>query len=304
MLRVMIVGDAESGKTTFLGLLYATQVRSGSDQTDSFRFHASPESLEAIALVFQQLMSGNFPVTKQGITEMSFQLGSRRTGLRTLPLLRGRGWAPRDSSTLRFTVLRGQVEEFSRLLMGSSVVDKTWNAIYDSDAVIILVDSTKLAVKSERPEPGPMSKYDGGVESLLTMIQQLGGPRGRSRLHPIFIFTKFDRVRPEVLRASDVGAAPPQVGEIRPRAAYAERLLDHNLPRTLARVKARQGGELRFASPAYFFSWVRTEETTPGQPERIRLRHSDGAGWEPDYSNHEYLSFMGYLRDIAARSEG
>ncbi len=305
MLQVVVVGDSDFGKTTFLGLLYATQVRSGSDKADNFRFHASPESLEAIALVFQQLMSGSFPdtVTKQGINEISFQLGSRRTGLGILSLLRGRAWAPSSSSTLHFTVPRNQVEEISRRLMGSSVVDKTLNTIYESDVAAILVDSTKLTEKGERPDPPPLSKYDSGVESLLTMIQRLGEPRGRRRLHPIFIFTKFDRVRPEVLRASNIAAAPPQVGEIRPRAAYAECLLDHNLPRTLARVKASEGGGLRFARPEYFFSWVSTEEATPGQPERIRLRRSESAGWELDYSSHEYLAFMGYLGTIAMGSE-
>ena len=35
MLEVAIVGEPGSGKTTFLGLLYATQVRFGSDQADS-----------------------------------------------------------------------------------------------------------------------------------------------------------------------------------------------------------------------------------------------------------------------------
>src|SRR5687767_2948741 len=105
MLNIAIVGDVDSGKTTFLGLLYATQVRSGSNRTDDFRFHAPPASLEAISLVFQQLMSGMFPdpVTKQGITEISFQLGSRRTGGGILPRRRGRGGSSLDASTLRFT---------------------------------------------------------------------------------------------------------------------------------------------------------------------------------------------------------
>ncbi len=302
MLQVVIVGDRDSGKTTFLGLLYATQVRSGSDKTDNLRFHAPFESLEAITLLFQQLMSGSFPdpVTKQAVNEISFQVGYRRAGLGILR--RARGWAPGASSTLRFTLMRTQREEISRLYMGSSVADETLKNIHDIDAVAILVDSTKLAVKGELPEPGPMSRFDGAIESLLTFSQRLREPGRRRLLQPIFIFSKFDRVRPEVLRAAKVGAAPPPIGRMGPRAAYAGALLDHNLPRTFAKIRAGKGGEPRFAKPAYFFSWVRTEDAAPGQPERIRLRRSDTAGWGLDYSSHECLAFLGCLGDIAVRS--
>ena len=92
MLQVAIVGDRDSGKTTFLGLLYAAQVKSGSDRADDFRFHATMESLEEITLVFQRLMSGSFPdsATKEGIHEMRVHLGYRRRGLGIVPFLRSR----------------------------------------------------------------------------------------------------------------------------------------------------------------------------------------------------------------------
>ena len=304
MLQVVIVGDRDSGKTTFLGLMYATQVRAGSDRTDDFRFHAPFESLQAITLIFQQLMSGSFPdpATKQGVKGMSFNLGYRRTGLGILTLLRARRWASGAFSTLRFTLLRTLSEEISRLLKGSSVVDGRLESILDSDAVAILVDSTKLAVKGERPELGSMSGYDGAVESLLNAMRRLREGGGRRLLHPIFIFSKFDRVRPEVIRAANVAEAPPSVGKMGPRAAYAEALLDLGLPRTLARVRARERGGLRFAKPAYFFSWMRVEEAVNGQPGRIRLRRSEMAGWEPDYSSQEYLALLEYLGNIAVQS--
>lgn len=304
MLRVGIVGDRDSGKTTFLGLLYTAQVKSGSDKTDDFRFHTSFESLDEIALVFQGLMSGSFPdsATKEGIHEIVFHLGYRRPGLGIRSLLRSREWAPGALTTLRFTMLRTSDEEISRSLQGSTVIDGKLRDILDGDAVAILVDSTKLAVKGELPEPRPMSRFDGAVESLLTIIQGVREPGSRRLPHPIFIFSKFDRVRPEVLRAAKVGAAPPPIGRMGPRAAYAEALLYHNLPRTFAKVRAGKRGEPRFAKPVYFFSWVRTEETAPGQPERIRLRRSETAGWGPDYSSHECLAFLGCLGDIAVRS--
>lgn len=304
MIRVGIVGDRDSGKTTFLGLLYAAQVKSGSDRKDEFRFHATFESLEEITLVFQRLMSGSFPdvATKEGIHEIRFRLGYRKPGLGILPRLRSRQWAPEAFATLRFTLLRRLDHEMSRLAKGSSIADGRLRDVLDGDAVAILVDSTKLTVNGEDAQPGPMRDYDGAVESLLTAIQRWREQGSRQPLHPIFILSKFDRVRSEVLRAAKVEATPPPVGRRRPRAAYAEALLDANLPRTLEKVRARVRGGLRFATPSYFFSWVRTQEAAPGRSETIRLRRSEVSGWQPDYPRDEYLAFLERLRDMAAHT--
>src|SRR2546430_16396795 len=81
--RVVIVGDRNSGKTTFLGLLYAAQVKFGSDKADGFRFHASFEFLDEISGGFQRLMSGGFPdaATKAGVRQIALRLGHRRSRL-------------------------------------------------------------------------------------------------------------------------------------------------------------------------------------------------------------------------------
>src|SRR3989442_9091596 len=93
MPRVVIVGDRNSGKTTFLGLLYAAQVKFGSDKADGFRFHAAFESLDEISGVFQRLMSGSFPdaATKEGGREIAFRLSHRRTGPGILSRRKSRG---------------------------------------------------------------------------------------------------------------------------------------------------------------------------------------------------------------------
>src|SRR5213080_1666897 len=82
--RVVIVGDRNSGKTTFLGLLYAAQVKFGSDKADGFRFHAAFESLDEISGVFQRLMSGSFP-------DAATRRGSARS--RSASAIRRQGWA-------------------------------------------------------------------------------------------------------------------------------------------------------------------------------------------------------------------
>lgn len=304
MPQVVIVGDRDSGKTTFLGLLYAAQVKSGSDKADDFRFHATFESLDEITGVFQRLMSGGFPdsATKEGIREISFHLGYRRTGRGIGSLLRPRGWDPGAFALFRFILLRTLENEISRLGKGSSVANGTSRNVLESDAIAILVDSRKLAVNAEDSQVGSMGKYDAAVESLMTAIQRWREHGGRRLLYPIFIFSKFDSVEPDALRVANVEAAPPGITKRGPRAAYAEALLDRSLPRTMAKVRARERRGLKFAKPSYFFSWVHTEGAVPGRSERVRLRHSGVVGWEPDYSRDEYLAFLECLWEIATRT--
>ncbi len=300
----MIVGDRDSGKTTFLGLLYTAQVTSGSDKADDFRFHATFESLEEISGVFQRLMSGSFPdsAAKEGIRRISFHLGYRRAGLRIWSRLRSRGWTPGVSPSLHFTLLRNFEDEMSRFRKGSSLANATLRDVLESDAIAILVDSRKLAVNDEEPRVGPMGKYDVAVESLLTALQHSREHRSRKLLHPIFIFSKFDSVEPAALRLANLEREPPDVNKTGPRTAYAEALLDHNLPRTMARVRAREPRGRKFIKPSYFFSWVRTEGAAPGRKESVRLRHSGNVGWAPDYSKDEYLAMLECLWKIAAEA--
>jgi len=294
MLEVVIVGDRDSGKTTFLGLLYATSVKVGSDKADSLRFHATIESLESITLVYQQLMSRAFPdsVTKQAIGDIRFQLAFGRGR-------RGKDWSPDAFTTIHFTLREIGAKKISQPQPSSSVAGGGSNNHDGSDVIVLLVDSTKLAANGESAEPGPLSSFDLSVESLLTGIPR---PRDRAtRVYPIVILSKFDRVRPEALRAAQVAAAPPEARNARRRAAYAEALLTPNLPRTLAVLRSREKDGSGFAKPAYVFSWVRTE-TAPGGPDRIRFRRIEVAGWEPDYSSNECLAFLGHLADISAHA--
>jgi hypothetical protein len=300
MLKVVIVGERHSGKATLLGLLYMTQVRFGSDITDEFRFHVPSESLEAISFVFQQLMSGAFPdpVTKQGIHQIHFQLSYRNPG-GILSRFRGRRWASQDSPSLRFIIQGGQDDEFSRVVQGTPIEEERWKDVYDSDVVIILVDGTKLGVPDEKKPAGPMSAYDGAVDSLLGLVQRPSEPEIRKKIHPILVFSKFDRVKPDVLSSANIGTEPPSSQEARARASYAEALLEHNLPRTLARIRTRASDAIPFAKPTSFFTWVRTN-TAPGHPEKMEFGRSEDGSWELKYSRHEYLSLLECLKEIVA----
>ena len=306
MLRIVVVGDRDSGRTTFLGLLYIAQVKSGSDRADTFRFHATIDSMEEISALFQRLMSGSFPdaATKEGIHEMNVHLGYRGRGAKLLSRLRSQEWNPEDYATVRFLLPRTLDEDVSRFLKGSSILGDRLRETLEGDAIVILVDSTKLGASANDAEDGTMKQYDTALEAYLTANERWR-PRGdRTPLYPIFILSKFDRVNRKVLRAAKVEDSPPPAGRKGPRAAYAEALLRFNLPKTLKRVKARERTGLAFAPPTYFFSWVGTERSSPGRSEKIRLHQTPSSGWEPEYSRDEYLALLEFIWDVAAHSRG
>ncbi len=304
MPRIVIVGDRNSGKTTFLGLLYTAQVKSGSDKADDFRFHAAFESLDEISGVFQRLMSGSFPdsATKEGIREITFRLGYRRPGRGIFSRQRSQGWASDSSVAFHLIVLKTFEDDVARHREGSSIADASLRDAIGSDAMVIIVDARKLVAVDDDSEPKPLAKYDAAVESLLTAVQHSRAHAERAVLHPIFVFSKFDRVDADTLRRANLESAPPAVRKKGPRAAFAKALLDPNLPKTMAKVRARERGGLEFAPPSYFFSWVRTDETVSGRAEKVRLRRSGAVAWEPDYSSDEYLAFLECLWDLAAHT--
>ena len=305
MLQVAIVGDHGSGKTTFLGLLYAALVSSGSDRTDTLRFHAGYESLEEITLLFQRLMSGSFPdaATKEGVHGMRLELALRRPKGSGLSRLGPGGWEPDVSAAIRFTLGGGLPEEGDHILQATSKDHERWRDVLDSDALIVLADATTLVPASKDGGLGPGIPYDAQVASLLSTIQRWRATGVRTKIHPLFVVSKFDSITPVVLRAANLEPDPPDVKETGPRASYATALLRPTLSRTLAKVENRDGGRLRFAKSGFFFSWLRTEPRGAGSSRRIRLRRADGAGWEIDGSKEEHLALIEHLADIANRTK-
>lgn len=305
MPRVVIVGDRNSGKTTFLSLLYAAQVKSGSDKADDFRFHASFESMDEITGAFQRLMSGGFPdtATKEGLREVTFRLGYRRPGLGMLSRQRSKGWAADGFVSFQLIVLRAFEDEVTRAREGGSIGDATLRGALGCDAMVIMVDAGKLATVDEAQRDAPLRKFDLAVESLMTAIQHSRAHSAGSAFYPIFIFSKFDRVSPDALRLVDVEDEPPRIKKKGARASYAAVLLERNLPRTIAKIRSREARGIEFAAPSFFFSWVRTEDSGSGRAERIRFRRSGAIGWEPDYSSDEYLAFLECLWDIGAHAK-
>lgn len=301
MTRLVVVGDRDSGKTTFLGLLYAAQVKAGSDLADSFRFRMAVESLDEISDVFNQLMSGGFPdsAVKEGLRGMAYQVDYKRVGGGIRSRLRSRDGSRTKSAAFDILLLRDLSREMTRFRQGGSLATVALRDLLEADAFAILVDSTKLAAFEDGRALGPMGAYDDTIASLLTTVQRSRLNGARKRFHPIFIFSKFDSVRPPALRAANLEGDPPGPKKTGPRAAYGRALLEQSMPKTTGAIRTREPRGLGFAEPAYFFSWVRTELAASGQRAKVRLRAS-GGGWEIDYSKDEYLALLRCLWKLAA----
>lgn len=302
MFQAAIVGERSSGKTTLLGLLYATLVRSGSDQADDLRFHASYESLDEITALFQRLMSGGFPdsAAKEGVRELRLELGLPRSRRGILSRFGSPKWVEGASAAVRFT-LPGSLEDATRSLYGGSTFGTgPWRDALDADALLLLVDSTKLAAKGSDPKSASMAAYDGQIVALITAIRRWRSRGGREVLYPVFVFSKFDSAASAAIRGSRLDAVPPDPSKIGSRGTYGQALLEANLPRALAALHEPSKGKPRFAREAYFFSSVRTEADTHGAQVRIKTRSLGVGGWEPDYSRAEYVALLEHLAQAAA----
>ncbi len=302
MFQVAIVGERGSGKTTLLGLLYATLVRSGSDQADDLRFHASYDSLDEITALFQRLMSGGFPdsAAKEGARELRLELGLPRSRRGILSRFGSPKWAEGVSAAVRFT-LPGSLEEATRSLYGGSTFGTgPWRDALDADALLLLVDSTKLSAKTSEAKSSPMAAYDGQIVALLTAIRRWRSRGGREVLYPVFVLSKFDSVAQGAILGAHLDATPPDPSKTGPRGPYGRALLEANLPRALAALHEPSKGKPRFAMESYFFSSVHTVADASDAQLRIKTRSLGVGGWEPDYSRTEYVALLEYLAGAAA----
>lgn len=311
-----ILGDRASGKTTFLGLLYAAQVKYGSGVHDDFRFHAPSASLNLMSNVYEGMKDGRFPsaTLKEEITEISFVFGYLRKVVGKLPhYIREQRWV-NPYSTLRFSaydVSGEDIEEFIETGVASKAIIQQ---LLKSVVVVALVDCSKMTMDVDTPAYRKMLKYDSTVAKLLVSFQTYkkqeydrlkaqGMSPDPPIIYPAFVLAKFDTLRDEVLLKLGLHRGLPPLHEKRKRREYAEALLRVFLPQTLSQIRGGKVAGISMDKAAYFLSWVKTEKQegmeAVGTPKIIRTEFRPGSGGEPDFSYDEYVAFVEHFRDIA-----
>jgi hypothetical protein len=63
-INVAVIGDKDTGKTTFLALLYAAQIRYSDHSDGEFRFYIDPNSLDPISSEYSRMHMGGWPSNK------------------------------------------------------------------------------------------------------------------------------------------------------------------------------------------------------------------------------------------------
>jgi len=149
-----LLGDRASGKTTFLGLLYAAQVKYGTGVQDDFRFHAPIGSLSLMSNVYEGMKDGRFPsaTLKEEITELGFIFGYLRKVVGKLPYyIRNQNWV-KPFSTLRFSAYDVSGEDIEEFIETGIASRPLIQQLLKSVVVVVLVDCSKMTTDIDTPE--------------------------------------------------------------------------------------------------------------------------------------------------------
>jgi hypothetical protein len=317
MCPAAILGDRACGKTTFLGLLYAAQVKYGTRVLDSFRFHAPLQSLRLMSQVYEGMKDARFPgaTLKDEMTEIGFVFGYRKAISGRLPVaLKDKNWV-NPFAKLAFAAYDVSGEDVQEFIETGVAASPIIQQLLKSHVVVILVDCSKMTTEIDSPVFRQMLKYDSEVASLLVSLQTYkrqefqrmktqGLTVGSPVIYPAIVLSKFDCVRDEVLVKLGLHRGVPNGEQKRKRKEYAEALLRVFMPQTLSQIRGGKVAGVNFDQAAYFFSWVRTETAEAGMqpvgvPRIVRKGFSADGGAEPDFSYDDYVAFIEHFRDVA-----
>jgi hypothetical protein len=311
-----LLGDRASGKTTFLGLLYAAQVKYGTGLRDDFRFHAPSATLNMMSAVYEGMKDARFPsaTLKEEITELGFVFGYLRPIVGKLPsYIREKSWV-QPFSTLGFSaydVSGEDIEEFIETGIASKPIIQQ---LLKSIVVVVLVDCSKMTTDIDTPQYRKMLAYDSTIAKLLVAFQTYKRQefsRMESQgiyadppvMYPAFVLSKYDTLRDDVLMRLGLHRGFPPLGDKRARREYAEALLRVFLPQTLSQIRGGKVAGVSMDKAAYFLSWVRTEMQegmdVVGSPRIVRTGFRPDGGGDPEFSYDEYVSFIEHFREIA-----
>ncbi len=300
----LVVGDRGSGLTTFVGLLYAAQLRLGTEEGDEFRFSADRETIRQLEGIYGELVAGRFPEwdADWDTHPLSFVFGFRSG---SLPRLRGAG-IRRDGGFDSFRVQVGgiSVESVAEIAEHDAILEDVTRRLFRSPVVLPLVDASRLLPTGETSDRRPLERYDRMLAATLDLLSRFlstGRHRKLRTLYPMFVITKFDQCPPETLDRFHIPTGAPASWPAGMREAVGEEILNAYLPKTRGLVQTEKGRRgPKFASPQWFYSSL---QVIPG-PEGgriVRRSRIPVGGWEPEYPFEEYRSLIHQLATLAHR---
>jgi len=303
----LVVGDRGSGLTTFVGLLYAAQLRLGTEEQDEFRFSADRETIRQLETIYGELLAGRFPEgdVNWEMHPLSFVFGFR-TG--KFGSLGGRGnHTDRGFDTFRIQVGGISAQEVSELAAHDAVLEESTRRLLRSPVVLPLVDASRLLPPPDGPKDRRLVRYDRMLATTLEVVGRfLAAERSRKvrALHPLFVVTKFDECPPTTLAEIHAPAGPPSAWPSGTREAVGAKILELYFPATtlfFARTKLTHAATM--TPPLWFFSSLQLVPGSNGLRIARRSRIPVG-GWEPEYPFEEYRGLVDHLARLAHHLPG
>jgi hypothetical protein len=300
----LVVGDRGCGLTTFVGLLYAAQLRLGTEEQDEFRFSAERETIRELESIYGELVAGRFPEwdVNWEAHPLSFVFGFRAGKFGRF----GRGGINGDS---RFDTVHVQVggipaEEVAEFAEHDAVLEESTRRLLRSSVVLPLVDASRLLPRPDGPKNPVLARYDRMLATTLEVVYRFhSAERSRKvrKLNPLFVVTKFDKCPPATLAEVGVPKGPPATWPSGAREEVGRKILGEYFPvTTLFFEKTKREQAAAVASPLWFYSSLQVAPDSNGLRILRRSRVPIG-GWEPEYPFEEYRTLIEQLGRLAHR---
>ncbi len=303
----VVVGDRGSGLTTFVGLLYAAQLRLGTEEGDKFRFSADRETIRQLEGIYGELVAGRFPEwdADWDTHPLSFVFAFR-TG--TFPRLTGAA-VHHSGGFASFRLQFGGIsaESVAELAQHDAILELSTRRLFESPVVLPLIDASRLRPIDPATNSRPLDVSDRRLAATLGLLSRylsLGRQRKPQDLYPLFVVTKFDQCPPGTLARLLVPPSPPASWQSGIREAVGSRILSAYFPHTLRLLESAKGMRgSRIAPPQWFFSGLQLVPGSAGVRIARRSRIPVG-GWEPEYPFEEYRTLIHQLGVLAHRFPG
>lgn len=314
MCPAAVYGYSSSGKTVFLGLLYAAQTRYTNDSTgETFRFYGDPASIRQMGTMYNAMRNGKFPAAtlKEELTEIRFKFGFPRLLTKyILPESVRRSNFVKPFNIIDFAaydVAGEDVEEYVET--GVTENRQVIQELLRSHIIVFIVDCSRFTTVIDGPIYQRMLDYDKNGAILLSSLAKhkvkeaevrAGGKgKGEVNIYPVVVLSKFDQISSDVLHKMGLSPTPPK--DFAGRQKYGSALMTRFLPQMFALLKGNRLLGANFDKAAYFFSWVETAQVagmdTTGKPTIVRNNKG-----EPNFAYDEYREFIDYFRELANKA--
>ncbi len=263
---IAIMGDKDSGKSTFLVLTYATQVRYTADSQGDFRFYVDPVDLKVISKEYNNMKMGKWPTDKLKSSKLEFSFGyGMKKGIFS-KFLRSK----KSYSNIKLRLFDISKPEYKKMRTSDNVssadLSREMDAIRSSRVWIILADPTN-------------KDTDKGLAGFISNITLFA----REDVYPLIVITKYDRIKKK--------RPVPKIKD-RDRKDYEKKALKKYFPKTLKTLRKIE----KLNNARVFFSSVTTEKNKGG--EKVPSLEMGPGGYNLVYSYPEYVGMIDHIGKV------